>query len=138
MSTVRLCRGVLRRSAVPLGLSLSTGIFLVSRQKPMLLEAMPSRSSSPVTSRAIEESTEWLDPEVIRQLSGGSLAGEKNECLPQGSQQEIAILTTQNATGFVTGVLVSFFSKTLVLLTGIAIVAIQVSRLPWVPPGVKC
>lgn len=32
--------------------------------------------------------------------------------------------------GFLTGLVVSVFSKTLVLLTGVAIVAIQVSRPP--------
>lgn len=43
-----------------------------------------------------------LSPEVIKQLSGGSLSG------------------------FLTGLLVSVFSKTLVLLIGIGIVSIQV------------
>ncbi|KAJ4391329.1 hypothetical protein N0V93_004946 [Gnomoniopsis smithogilvyi] len=106
MATMTLCRGALRRHAVPLTLSISTGMFLTSRQQPIRLDAMQaskSRSPSPAASRAVEESKEWLNPDVIRQLSGGSLAG------------------------FVTGVLVSFFSKTLVLLTGIAIVAIQVA-----------
>ncbi|CAN8097181.1 unnamed protein product [Discula destructiva] len=106
MATVALCRGALRRHAVPLGLSLSTGVFLIGRQRPIRLDALSTTSSSspaPAAARALEESKEWLDPEMIRQLSGGSLAG------------------------FVTGILVSFFSKTLVLLTGIAIVAIQVA-----------
>lgn len=44
-----------------------------------------------------------LSPEVIKQLSGGSLSG------------------------FLTGLLVSVFSKTLVLLIGIGIVSIQVA-----------
>lgn len=44
----------------------------------MRLDAMPaaSRSSSPAASRLVAESEDWLDPDVIKQLSGGSLAGE--------------------------------------------------------------
>ncbi|KUI59307.1 hypothetical protein VP1G_06561 [Cytospora mali] len=70
----------------------------------MRLDAMPaSRSSSPAVERIAAEPEGWLDPEIIKQLSGGSLAG------------------------FLTGIAVSVFSKTLVLLTGVAIVAIQVA-----------
>lgn len=79
MATAALCRGALRRSAAPLTLGLSTGLFLAHRQhqrRPMRLDALPaSRPSSPATSRAVADSEDWLDPEVIRQLSGGSLAG---------------------------------------------------------------
>ncbi|KUI65495.1 hypothetical protein VM1G_00935 [Cytospora mali] len=104
MATIALCRGALRRSAAPVTLGLSTGLFLANRQRPMRLDAMPaSRSSSPAVERIAAESEGWLDPEIIKQLSGGSLAG------------------------FLTGIAISVFSKTLVLLTGVAIVAIQVA-----------
>lgn len=80
MATIAVCRGALRRNAVPLGLTLSTGVFLFSRQPPTRLDALPlptSRSSpAPAASRAVEDSREWLNPELIRQLSGGSLAGQ--------------------------------------------------------------
>lgn len=104
MATIALCRGALRRSAAPITLGLSTGLFLANRQRPMRLDALStSRSSSPATERIAAQSDDWLDPEIIKQLSGGSLAG------------------------FLTGLVVSVFSKTLVLLTGVAIVAIQVA-----------
>ncbi|ROV98983.1 hypothetical protein VSDG_03755 [Cytospora chrysosperma] len=104
MATIALCRGALRRSAAPITLGLSTGLYLANRQRPMRLDALStSRSSSPATERIAAQSDDWLDPEIIKQLSGGSLAG------------------------FLTGLVVSVFSKTLVLLTGVAIVAIQVA-----------
>ncbi|KAI7787622.1 fun14 family protein [Diaporthe eres] len=107
MATATLCRGALRRTAAPLTLGLSSGLFLAHRQHqrhPVRLDALPaSRPSSPATSRSVAESEEWLDPELIRQLSGGSLAG------------------------FLAGLVVSVFSKTLVLLTGLAIVTVQVA-----------
>ncbi|KAG6365439.1 hypothetical protein INS49_007050 [Diaporthe citri] len=107
MATATLCRGALRRSAAPLTLGLSSGLFLAHRQHqrhPIRLDALPaSRPNSPAMSRAVAESEEWLNPELIRQLSGGSLAG------------------------FLAGLVVSVFSKTLVLLTGLAIVSVQVA-----------
>lgn len=79
MATAALCRGALRRSAAPLTLGLSTGLLLAHRQHqrhPVRLDALSSsRPSSPATSKVVAESEDWLDPEVIRQLSGGSLAG---------------------------------------------------------------
>lgn len=110
MATATLCRAALRRTAAPITLGLSTGLVLAHRQhqrQPMRLDALPasptSRSNSPATSRVVAESEDWLDPELIRQLSGGSLAG------------------------FLSGLVVSVFSKTLVLLTGLAIVTVQVA-----------
>lgn len=107
MATATLCRGALRRTAAPLTIGLSSGLFLAHRQHqrhPVRLDALPaSRPSSPATSRSVAESEDWLDPEMIRQLSGGSLAG------------------------FLAGLVVSVFSKTLVLLTGLAIVTVQVA-----------
>lgn len=76
MATIAVCRGALRRSAAPVTLGLSTGLFLANRQRPMRLDAMSaSRSSSTTTERIVAQSDDWLDPEVIKQLSGGSLAG---------------------------------------------------------------
>lgn len=76
MATIALCRGAVRRSAAPVVLGLSTGLFLANRQRPMRLDAMPaSQSSSPATERIVAQSEEWLNPEIIKQLSGGSLAG---------------------------------------------------------------
>lgn len=108
MATATLCRTALRRTAAPITLGLSTGLVLAHRQhqrQPMRLDALsPSRSNPPATSRAVAaESEDWLDPELIRQLSGGSLAG------------------------FLSGLVVSVFSKTLVLLTGLAIVTVQLA-----------
>lgn len=82
MATATLCRAALRRTAAPLTLGLSTGLVLAHRQhqrQPIRLDALPGSSSpgssSPAMSRAAAESEDWLDPELIRQLSGGSLAG---------------------------------------------------------------
>lgn len=80
MATATLCRAALRSTAAPLTLGLSAGLVLAHRQhqrQPIRLDALPasSRPASPATSRAIAESEDWLDPEVIKQLSGGSLAG---------------------------------------------------------------
>ncbi|POS81430.1 hypothetical protein DHEL01_v200162 [Diaporthe helianthi] len=107
MATATLCRSALRRTAAPITLGLSTGLVLAHRQhqrQPMRLDALPATRSNPTaTSHAVAESDDWLDPELIRQLSGGSLAG------------------------FLSGLVVSVFSKTLVLLTGLAIVTVQVA-----------
>ncbi|PSR94590.1 hypothetical protein BD289DRAFT_451209 [Coniella lustricola] len=106
MATIALCRGALRRNAIPLTLTMSTGAVLASRQRPMRMDGLsgtPTSSASPTIERAEVKSNEWLSPAVIKQLSQGSLAG------------------------FLAGVLVSVFSKTLVLVTGIAIVAIQLA-----------
>lgn len=80
MATIALCRGALRRHAVPTGLVLSSGLYLASRQAPTRLDSLPYSRSSSLSSapRVVDERSDehWLDPEVIRQLSGGSLAGE--------------------------------------------------------------
>lgn len=80
MATIALCRGALARHAVPLALGTSAGVFFALRQQqqqPIRLDALPSCSSSS-SSRPVSPAMEpegWLSPEVIRQLSGGSLAG---------------------------------------------------------------
>lgn len=88
MATAALCRGALRRTAAPLTLGLSTGLLLAHRQHqrhPVRLDALSaSRPSSPATNRSVApESEDWLDPEVIRQLSGGSLAGMTDQLTPR-------------------------------------------------------
>lgn len=82
MATIALCRGALRRSVAPVTLGLSTGLFLANRQRPMRLDAAPatSRSFTPAAERTVAASEEWLRPEVIKQLSGGSLAGAALPC----------------------------------------------------------
>ncbi|TRX92433.1 hypothetical protein FHL15_006600 [Xylaria flabelliformis] len=61
-------------------------------------------TSSPAFSRGDrEETSETLNPELMKQLSGGSV------------------------TGFLAGMLVSVFSRTLVLLLGVSVVVIQVA-----------
>lgn len=80
MATIALCRGTLARHAVPLALGTSAGVFFALRQQqqPIRLDALPSYSSSSSSSRPVSPAVEtegWLSPEVIRQLSGGSLAG---------------------------------------------------------------
>lgn len=80
MATIAFCRGALRRHAVPTALALSSGLYLVGRQPPTRLDALV-RSPSPPAAAASRAAGErpgvgWLDPEVVRQLSGGSLAGE--------------------------------------------------------------
>ncbi|KAJ9134446.1 hypothetical protein NKR23_g10134 [Pleurostoma richardsiae] len=111
MSAAFLCRGALRRRGIPLALGLSSGALMVSRQKPFRLDAAtatttlgpPPTSRGPAVGPTVEEEGGWLSPEVIKQLSSGSL------------------------TGLLTGLLVSVFSKTLVLLIGVGMVVIQVA-----------
>jgi len=84
---------------------LTSGLVLLHQQPPLRLDAI---ANAPISRRPFSDKPgpgqrkDRLDPEVIKQLSGGSLAG------------------------FLTGLLVSVFSKTLVLLIGIGIVSIQV------------
>jgi uncharacterized membrane protein (Fun14 family) len=85
---------------------LTSGLVLLHQQPPLRLDAI---ASTPIPRRQFSDKPDpgrrkdGLSPEVIKQLSGGSLAG------------------------FLTGLVVSVFSKTLVLLIGIGIVSIQVA-----------
>ncbi|KAK5663916.1 hypothetical protein OQA88_127 [Cercophora sp. LCS_1] len=105
MAAMPLCRAALRRNALPLGVGLTSGLVLLHRQQPIRLDAIPATNTANLRqfSASPNQKKDRLDPEVIKQLSGGSLSG------------------------FVTGLLVSVFSKTLVLLLGISIVLIQVA-----------
>ncbi|KAM7223585.1 hypothetical protein V8F06_001059 [Rhypophila decipiens] len=112
MATLSIYRTAFHRSAVPLGLSLGAGLAIThaSSRQPLRFDSLQTSSgySSPVSTRGYASEPpkrkEILDPEVIKQLSSGSLSG------------------------FVAGVLVSVFSKTLVLLLGISIVLNQIAK----------
>ncbi|KAH6661264.1 hypothetical protein BKA67DRAFT_80701 [Truncatella angustata] len=97
-----LSRTAFRSRALGAGIGLSIGSALVYRQ-PML--RMDARAVPRPTTReaAATAPKERLDPEIIKQLSGGSI------------------------TGFLTGLVISVFSKTLVLLLGASIVVVQVA-----------
>ncbi|KAI0127511.1 hypothetical protein BJ170DRAFT_375569 [Xylariales sp. AK1849] len=100
MSAFVLTRTVLRRQALGAGIGLSIGSMLVLRQPKI---RMDSRAVPRPTSRDPAPSNEMLNPEIIKQLSGGSV------------------------TGFLTGLVVSVFSRTLVMLLGVSVVLVQVA-----------
>ncbi|KXX78653.1 hypothetical protein MMYC01_202578 [Madurella mycetomatis] len=94
----------LRRNALPLSLSLTSGLVAIHCQRPLQFDTPAAAAAN--QSRPFHQNTrrkDGLDAETVKQLSGGSLSG------------------------FVAGMLVSVFSKTLVLLAGIAMVLIQVA-----------
>ncbi|KAI0901823.1 hypothetical protein F4806DRAFT_490299 [Annulohypoxylon nitens] len=100
MSARLVTRARLSRHALGAGIvGLSLGTSLSFRQPKLRLDARetprPISNLPPVKER--------LDPELLKQLSGGSL------------------------TGFVSGVLISIFSRTLVLLLGLSVVIVQVA-----------
>ncbi|KAI0458353.1 hypothetical protein F5B21DRAFT_500611 [Xylaria acuta] len=96
-----------------LGLSVGTGVAMRWSSPRVRFDNSYSHSppassfstSSPAFSRGGKEKKERevLDPELMRQLSGGSV------------------------TGFLSGLLVSVFSRTLVLLLGVSVVIVQVA-----------
>lgn len=90
-----------------LGLAAGTGVAIRSSPRvrfdaspPAHFSTSPGFSSSDRDRR--KEKKETLDPDLMRQLSGGSV------------------------TGFLSGLLVSVFSRTLVLLLGVSVVIVQV------------
>ncbi|KAI1282287.1 hypothetical protein F5Y07DRAFT_410863 [Xylaria sp. FL0933] len=97
-----------------LGLTLGTGVAMRSSPR-VRFDSAPaaatsssspfSTSSSPAFSNAPRggKGEEHLDPDLMKQLSGGSVAG------------------------FLSGLLVSVFSRTLVLLLGVSVVILQVA-----------
>ncbi|KAH8653655.1 hypothetical protein BX600DRAFT_515907 [Xylariales sp. PMI_506] len=102
MSAFMISRSLLRRHALATGISLSVGSALVLRQPKIRMDAraVPRPMTTGVGASG---SKERLDPEVIRQLSSGSV------------------------TGFLAGLVISVFSRTLVLLFGVTVVIIQVA-----------
>ncbi|KAK0718364.1 hypothetical protein B0T26DRAFT_646483 [Lasiosphaeria miniovina] len=98
------CRGAFRRNTVPFSLALTTGLVMVNRQRPMRCDsAIPVSVPGSRHGSTGHRKKERLNSEIIKQLSGGSLSG------------------------FCAGLLVSVFSRTLVLLMGVSIVFIQVA-----------
>ncbi|KAI0166393.1 hypothetical protein GGR57DRAFT_24571 [Xylariaceae sp. FL1272] len=91
-----------------LGLSLGVAVSQQPRVRFDGLNAPRSgtstfTTSSPAFSSEHKPKKQSLDPELMKQLSGGSV------------------------TGFLSGLVISVFSKTLVLLAGVAVVIIQVA-----------
>ncbi|KAI1738326.1 hypothetical protein F4680DRAFT_187394 [Xylaria scruposa] len=90
-----------------LGLSVGTGVSLRWTSPRVRFDShahSPLSSDFSTSSPAYrEEKRETLNPELMKQLSGGSV------------------------TGFLTGLLVSVFSRTLVLLLGVSVVIVQIA-----------
>ncbi|EAA27999.3 hypothetical protein GE21DRAFT_4393 [Neurospora crassa] len=103
MATRIACRAAFRRNVVPVTLGLTTTFALAARQQPLKLDALSSSQQSRSLHSQKDNKEEWLNPETIKQLSSGSLSG------------------------FATGLLISVFSKTLVLLAGVGMVLVQVA-----------
>ncbi|KAK0748574.1 hypothetical protein B0T21DRAFT_407078 [Apiosordaria backusii] len=106
MATRFLSRHALRRTTLPaLGFGLTSSFIAIHNQRPMRMDALsPSEQNNQSFSTSNSpQRKDRLDPEIIKQLSGGSLSG------------------------FVIGLLVSVFSKTLVLLAGIGMLTLQVA-----------
>ncbi|KAK7934988.1 hypothetical protein PG985_000483 [Apiospora marii] len=112
MSALLMSRTALRRTALlgtGLSFSLGTAVALQERRRPLRMDALstprPFTSQKPAETNpvAATKSQGGLDPDMLRQLSGGSVSG------------------------FLAGLLVSVFSKTLVLLLGISVVIVQVA-----------
>ena len=116
MATLLMARSALRRNMIPMSLGLTASLMVASRQRPVRLDERIPATSRPVSTGPKDN----LNPDIIKQLSSGSIAGTAPSHL-----QSVGWSLTQ-PTGFVTGVVISFFSKTLVFLAGIAIVAIEV------------
>ncbi|KAK8857067.1 hypothetical protein PGQ11_012979 [Apiospora arundinis] len=111
MSALLLSRTALRRTALlgtGLSFSLGTAVALQEHRRPLRMDALSvprpfTSQSSEKSPAAATKAKGGLDPDMLRQLSGGSVSG------------------------FLAGLLVSVFSKTLVLLLGISVVIVQVA-----------
>ncbi|KAK4198150.1 hypothetical protein QBC40DRAFT_179360 [Triangularia verruculosa] len=106
MATRLLCRtAAFRRTTLPaLGFGLTSSLLAIHNQRPLRMDAIsPAEQNKSFSSTTKPERKDRLDSEVLRQLSGGSLSG------------------------FVAGLLISVFSKTLVLLAGIGMLGLQVA-----------
>ncbi|ORY69495.1 uncharacterized protein BCR38DRAFT_480682 [Pseudomassariella vexata] len=101
MSALLMSRTALRRSALGAGISLSIGSAMVLTQPKLRMDTLATSRATISTKSG--PSKERLDPDVIKQLSSGSM------------------------TGFLAGLLVSVFSKALVLLMGVSFVLVQVA-----------
>ncbi|KAI2630599.1 hypothetical protein GGR54DRAFT_161496 [Hypoxylon sp. NC1633] len=102
MSARLLTRTLVPRHALSAGIvGLSLGAGVATFRQPKL--RMDVRETPRAMSSQPPVKKERLDPELLKQLSGGSV------------------------TGFVSGVVISIFSRTLVLLLGVSVVVLQVA-----------
>ncbi|KAI1094602.1 hypothetical protein F5B19DRAFT_490136 [Rostrohypoxylon terebratum] len=100
MSARLFARARIPRHALGAGIvGLSLGTSLTFKQPKLRLDAR--ETPRPISN--LPPAKERLDPGLLKQLSGGSLAG------------------------FVSGVIISIFSRTLVFLFGLSVVIIQVA-----------
>jgi hypothetical protein len=91
--------------------------MLASRRVPMKFDAHYASSPRPVTTEAKPR----LNAEVIKQLSSGSLSGR----LSLSSRKGLMLRYLHNVPGFALGLVMSLFSKVLVLFIGLGITASQ-------------
>ncbi|KAK3997270.1 hypothetical protein QBC44DRAFT_91435 [Cladorrhinum sp. PSN332] len=113
MASRLLLSPTVRRSAAAFGLTSGTAFLVIRNQRPMRFDYAASASASAFPPTVQQQTNGYatkkperkdrLDSDVIRQLSSGSLSG------------------------FIAGLLVSTFSKTLVLLAGITLAILQVT-----------
>lgn len=71
MATLLMARSALRRNIVPMSLGLSASLLAVSRHAPLRLDSRIPAASRPVSTGSRDN----LNPDVIKQLSSGSIAG---------------------------------------------------------------
>lgn len=96
-------RSSLRRTALPvLSIGFTSSLIAIHSQRPMRFDAVAVHAQESRTYSSGKRK-DHLDGDVVKQLSSGSLSG------------------------FLAGVLISYFSKTLVMLAGITMVALQVA-----------
>lgn len=127
MATRIACRAAFRRNVVPVTLGLTTTFALAARQQPLKLDALSSSQQSRSLHSQKDNKEEWLNPETIKQLSSGSLSGMTTTQLGYSLVVYGRLMSTCAAfAGFATGLLISVFSKTLVLLAGVSMVIVQV------------
>lgn len=84
MATLLMARSALRRSIVPMSLGLTASLMVASRQSPMRLDARTPAVPRPVSTSPQEN----LNPDIIKQLSSGSIAGIPS---PSTSQKGLLI-----------------------------------------------
>ncbi|KAK6833059.1 hypothetical protein PG990_002133 [Apiospora arundinis] len=119
MSALLLSRTALRRTALlgtGLSFSLGTAVALQEHRRPLRMDALSvprpfTSQSSEKSPAAATKAKGGLDPDMLRQLSG----------------EVLALIIILSHKGFLAGLLVSVFSKTLVLLLGISVVIVQVA-----------
>ncbi|EGS20417.1 uncharacterized protein CTHT_0022470 [Thermochaetoides thermophila DSM 1495] len=103
----RPCPGLLRlrQTVLPISIGITSGLVALTHQRPMRLDAAVQQQTRTLATNPPKnkEDGRFLSAETVKQLSRGSLAG------------------------FFTGLMVSVFSKTLVLLAGITMLIFHVA-----------